>query len=119
MKYKILPIGLAVFVVSLIITLNYFLQQNYEAEMAEQFNKQQLHLAITISANLESNFKHIQDELVLLARQLGEGGGRFTKRDLLDSPLLASLKDSELTRMGSLSIQTPGGKRPAGLTTCS
>lgn len=96
MKNKILPIGLAIFVVSVIITLNYFLEQNYEAEMAGQFNKQQLHLATTISANLESNFKNIQDELVSLARRLGRKGGRFTGRDIMDSPLFVALRESEL-----------------------
>ncbi|MDA8168140.1 MAG: ATP-binding protein [Nitrospiraceae bacterium] len=73
MRHNLLPITLAVFVVSLIITLNIFLQQNYQAEMAEQFNKQQLLLASSISHNLENIFDHIGHDLVNFATLVGNG----------------------------------------------
>ncbi len=74
MKQNVLLIALATFVVSLIITLNIFLQENYKKEMAEQFNKQQLLLADSISGNMENTFEHLGDEITDLSRTLGLRG---------------------------------------------
>jgi len=74
LKHNLLLITIAVFVVSLIITLNIFLQENYKAEIAEQFNKQQLLLTNTVSKNIENTLEHLGDETVSLARLLGERG---------------------------------------------
>ncbi len=71
MRQNVLLIIVAVFVVSLIITLNLFLQQNYLSQMAEQFNKQQLLLANTTSQNIAGCFGRLTDELTQLAGALG------------------------------------------------
>ncbi|MDA8171301.1 MAG: ATP-binding protein [Nitrospiraceae bacterium] len=71
MKQNVLLVIIAVFVVSLIITLNLFLQQNYLSQMAEQFNKQQLLLANTTSQNIGGCFGRLTDELTFLAGILG------------------------------------------------
>jgi PAS domain S-box-containing protein len=72
LKGNVILIVPAIFIVSLIITLNLFLQQNYQAEMAEQFNKQQLLLADTISKNMKGHIEHIEEETRAFAKFLGD-----------------------------------------------
>ncbi len=80
MKGNVFLIALAFFIVSLIVTLNIFLQETYQAKMAEQFNQQQLLLAGTISRNLENTFEHLEDELLSLARLLEQEDLQRTER---------------------------------------
>lgn len=74
MKQNLTLILIAIFVVSLIITLNIFMQENYKSEIAEQFNKQQLLLTNTISKNIKNTFDHLGNELLSLSRILGSRG---------------------------------------------
>ncbi len=74
MKFKI---GLFIFLlllVGIIITLNIFFQQNYQAEMAAQFNQQQLMIAKTIASSLKTTLKHLKEETRALARLLAFRG---------------------------------------------
>jgi hypothetical protein len=71
MKTNIVLLALAVFIISLIITLNIFFQESYQSEMAEQFNRQQLIIAKSIAKSIEDDIKHIESETVSLARLLG------------------------------------------------
>ena len=74
MKTNIFLLILAVFVVSLIITLNLFFQQNYQSEMAEQFNRQQLLIAKSIAKNIEEHIEHIEEETVAFGSLLADRG---------------------------------------------
>jgi|Deesub1362A_J573_1020465.scaffolds.fasta_scaffold00183_12 signal transduction histidine kinase len=82
MKSNILLIAAAIFIISVIITLNLFFQQNYQAEMAQQFNKQQLLLAETISGNIQRSLEHLKAMSVTLARLLGNTS--LERADLAD-----------------------------------
>jgi len=72
MKTNIVLFALAVFIISLIITLNIFFQESYQSEMAEQFNRQQLLIAKSIAKSIEDDIQHIEAETVSLARLLGD-----------------------------------------------
>lgn len=74
MKTNIFLLILAVFIVSLIITLNIFFQQNYQSEMAEQFNRQQLLIAKSVAKNIEGHVEHIEEEAVSFVRLLADRG---------------------------------------------
>ncbi len=74
MKTNILLLGLALFIISLIITLNIFFQQSYQSEMAEQFNSQQLLIAKSVARNIEVELQHIEAEALTLARVVAERG---------------------------------------------
>lgn len=74
MKTNIFLLILAVFIVSLIITLNIFFQQNYQSEMAEQFNRQQLLIAKSVAKNIEGHMDHIAEEMLSFARLLADRG---------------------------------------------
>lgn len=74
MKTNIILLILAVFIVSLFITLNVFFQQNYQSEMAEQFNRQQLLIAKSVAKNIESHMDHIQEETLSFVRLLADRG---------------------------------------------
>ncbi len=72
-----LKVGLLLFLlllVGIIITLNIFFQQNYQAEMADQFNRQQLLIAKTVANSIRREIGHIQEELVALSRLLSVRG---------------------------------------------
>jgi len=70
MKTNIFLLILSVFIVSLIITLNIFFQQNYQSEMADQFNRQQLLIAKSVAMNIENHMGHIEEEIRSFARLL-------------------------------------------------
>jgi PAS domain S-box-containing protein len=74
LKTNIFLLILAVFIVSLIITLNIFFQQNYQSEMAEQFNRQQLLIAKSVAKNIESHMEHIEEETLSFVRLLADRG---------------------------------------------
>jgi signal transduction histidine kinase len=72
MKSNIYFLIVAVFIISVIVTLNLFVQQNYQAEMAEQFNKQQLLLVQTVSSNIQRSISHLKAMSTSLAKLLGD-----------------------------------------------
>ncbi|MBP1746809.1 MAG: hypothetical protein H6Q54_1424 [Deltaproteobacteria bacterium] len=72
MKTNIVLFALAVFIISLIITLNIFFQESYQSEMAEQFNRQQLIIAKSIARSIEGDIRHIEAETLSLARLIAE-----------------------------------------------
>ena len=74
MKTNIFLLILALFIISLIITLNIFFQQNYQSEMAEQFNRQQLLIAKSVAKNIEGHMDHIAEEMLSFARLLADRG---------------------------------------------
>ena len=74
MKQNVLLIVAAVAVISLIIMLNLFLQQNNLSRMAEQFNREQLILANTTAKNISGCFDHLAGEMTMLAGILGGKG---------------------------------------------
>lgn len=80
MKTNIFLFALAVFIISLIITLNIFFQQSYQSEMAEQFNRQQLIIAKSIAKSIEEDIQHIEAWTLSLARLIAEGS--IDKRNL-------------------------------------
>lgn len=72
-----LKVGLLLFLlllVGIIITLNIFFQQNYQAEMADQFNRQQLLIAKTVAGSIKREIEHVEEELVALSRLLSARG---------------------------------------------
>ncbi len=77
MKLRLTSIFFLIFVVvviSIIITLNIFFQENYQAEMASQFNRQQLIIAKTVGKSIENTINHIREEADSLANLLGIRG---------------------------------------------
>lgn len=74
MKLNILLIFFILVIVSFIITLNVFFQQNYQQEMAEQFNRQQLLIAKAVSSSIAGAFEHMEEELTSMARLLSRRG---------------------------------------------
>lgn len=80
MKTNVVLFALAVFIISLIITLNIFFQESYQSEMAEQFNRQQLIIAKSIAKSIEGDIRHIEEETLSLARLIAEK--RLDKKNL-------------------------------------
>jgi len=74
MRFKLFFILFILLIVSIIITLNIFFQENYQAEMANQFNRQQLIIAKTVGQSIENTIEHIQEETEALASLLGLRG---------------------------------------------
>jgi PAS domain S-box-containing protein len=72
MKTNIFLLGLVLFIISLIITLNIFFQQSYQSEMAEQFNSQQLIIAKSVANNIEGEMQHMEAEVLNLAKAVSE-----------------------------------------------
>jgi len=72
--FKVLLIILLLLVVSIIVTLNLFFYQSYEAEMASQINAQQIIIAKTIVLSIDSTMEHLKEEVVSLAGLLSERG---------------------------------------------
>lgn len=89
MKGNIFYIVVALLVVSVIITINLFFQQNYQAEMVEQFNKQQILLAETTAKNIEDTVSHMKDKAEMLSGLLV---GRLRSPDIREIIELA-IKD--------------------------
>ncbi|NOY40090.1 MAG: hypothetical protein GXO95_07670, partial [Nitrospirae bacterium] len=74
MKFRIGLIVFLLVVVSIIVTLNLFFQRNYQAEMAAQFNQQQLIIAKTIASSIQTTLKHLEDETRVLSQLLAYRG---------------------------------------------
>jgi C4-dicarboxylate-specific signal transduction histidine kinase len=97
LKGNILLIAVATFIISLIVTLNLFFNQNYQAEMAQQMSKQQLLLAETISGDIDRNMSHLKDMTVSLSNLLGDvnlEGAQLEK--LIHDAFSEMVSDSEL-----------------------
>lgn len=74
MKFKLTLIVFFLLIVSVIVTLNIFFYQAYEAEMAAQINQQQLIIAKTIASSMEDTLDHLKEETIALAGLLSERG---------------------------------------------
>ncbi len=74
MRFKVMMISLLLLVVSIIVLLNLFFYQSYEAEMASQINAQQIIIAKTIVLSIDSTMEHLKKEVVSLAGLLSERG---------------------------------------------
>jgi C4-dicarboxylate-specific signal transduction histidine kinase len=74
MRLKVLLIVFLLFVISLIVTLNLFFHQSYEAEMASQINKHQLIIANSIAENINDTFEHFKEEVVSFSNLLAYRG---------------------------------------------
>lgn len=74
MRYRIALIAFLLLIVSVIVTLNYYFDRNYQAEMAGQINNQQLIIAKTLSMSIEKTLDHFMEEIVSLARLLSRRG---------------------------------------------
>jgi C4-dicarboxylate-specific signal transduction histidine kinase len=74
MRIKVALILLLLIIISIIVTLNIFFQQNYEAEMAAQFNQQQLIIAKTLSDSIQTNIQHLIDEASAFVKLLSNRG---------------------------------------------
>lgn len=70
MKTNIILIAIALFIISFFIILNIFFENNFQAEMAQQFSRQQGLLARSIAENLNSTIDHIIDETITLSKLL-------------------------------------------------
>ncbi len=70
MRTNVILLGIALFIISFFIILNIFFENNFQAEMAQQFSRQQGLLARSIGENLNSTINHIIDETRSLARIL-------------------------------------------------
>ena len=111
MKQNVLLIVVAVAVISLIIMLNLFLQQNYISKMAEQFNREQLILANTTAKNISAYVDHLADEMLVLSRILsGKGAGPGGTQD----EIRAFYKRMGKAAVVGLTVyeSSPGGKPP-------
>lgn len=71
MKTNLLLLGAALIIISFFVVLNIFFENNYQAEMAEQFSRQQRLLARMLGDNIGSTINHLIDETVSLATLLG------------------------------------------------
>ena len=71
---RILLIGFVLLIISVVITLNIFFQQNYQRETAEQLNRQQALIAKAVSTNISGYLEHLKDEMQALSRTLGRRG---------------------------------------------
>ncbi|HDO22420.1 MAG TPA: PAS domain S-box protein, partial [Nitrospirae bacterium] len=74
MRFNIFLIVLVFVIISFIITLNVFFQQNYQQEMANQFNRQQLLIAKTVSVSISGFYKRMEEELNALSDLLQKRG---------------------------------------------
>ncbi len=73
MKTNIFLLAFAVFIISLIITLNIFFQRSYQSEMAEQFNRQQLIIAKSIAKSIADDIHNIESWTLSLASLMADG----------------------------------------------
>ena len=113
MRSNILLIGAAIAVISFIITLNLFFQQNYQTEMAGQFGKQQLLLAENISKNIGESIGHMKGMMAVLAG-LSSGtdfkaASAMVVREGLDTDLNV-LDGKGGLRDGETLVETEGGR---------
>ncbi len=67
---SMLIFGIFIFVISALITLNVFFQQSLQNEIAEQFNKQQLLIAKTITSDIQLLVGHLSRECMSISRLL-------------------------------------------------
>jgi len=93
LKTNIFLLILSVFIVSLIITLNMFFQQNYQSEMAEQFNRQQLLIAKSVAKNIEGHIEHIEEEALSFVRLLADRGLDLRNMDEFINDAFAEVRE--------------------------
>ncbi len=74
MRFNILFIVFLLVFTSVIVTLNVFFLQNYEAEMAMQFSQQQLIIANTVADSLKNHLERLKRESMALATLLARRG---------------------------------------------
>lgn len=74
MKFKLILLIFLLIVASFIVTLNIFVQQNYQSEMAAQFNQQQLIIAKTIERSITNTIVHLEEKLQASLRLLAYMG---------------------------------------------
>jgi signal transduction histidine kinase len=74
MKLKAALIIFLLFIISIIITLNFYFHQSYESEMAAQINEQQLIIAKTVAASIHDSLEHFEEETVSFAGLLAIRG---------------------------------------------
>ncbi len=67
MKTNLLLLCVALIIISFFVVLNIFFENNYQAEMAEQFSRQQGLLARMLGDNIGSTINHLIDETESLA----------------------------------------------------
>ena len=112
MRFKAFFIVFLLLVFSIIITLNIFFQQNYEAEMAQQFAQQQLLVAKTVASSIHDSLEHIKEETLSLARLLSRRGLQREGLEGFLQDALAELKDE----IGLTLIITDPAGRPIFFT---
>lgn len=72
MKSYIVIIGSLIIIISALITLNIFFQQSLQMEMAEQFNRQQQLLSMSVASHIEAYLYSIKHDVIHLANMLSE-----------------------------------------------
>ena len=105
MKTNIFLLILAVFIVSLIITLNIFFQQNYQSEMAEQFNRQQLLIAKSVAKSIEGYVEHIEEETIAFSSLLADRGFEGRNMEEFVNTAFAELKEEIVINLKILDNQ--------------
>ena len=81
MKGHFLIIGILLFIVSILISLNIFFQQSLQMEIAQEFSKQQQLIAQLIASNI-ADFTRLRKERVLYSAQLLSGIDAGSKADM-------------------------------------
>ncbi|MEE9523480.1 MAG: ATP-binding protein [Thermodesulfovibrionales bacterium] len=106
MKFNISLIVLVFIMISFVITLNVFFQQNYQQEMAQQLNQQQLVMAKTVSNSIKGFFEHMEEELEAVAHLLERRG--LSKAGLKDFMLYAFAEEAEYEGLTAKIIDVKG-----------
>lgn len=70
MKSYIVIIGSLIIIISALITLNIFFQQSLQMEMAEQFNRQQQTLSMSVSSHIDAYLHSIKHDVIHLSNML-------------------------------------------------
>jgi len=97
MKAHFFIIGILVLIVSIIISLNIFFQQSLQVEMAEEFNKQQLLIADSITNN-------VSNQLLLLREQASAAAERLGREPVLSPQRAELITDRIAKASGNLGI---------------
>jgi len=107
LKGNILLIAAATFIISLIVTLNLFFNQNYQSEMAQQMSTQQLLLAETISSDIKRNMGHLRDMTISLSNLLSDVSlEKPAVEHLINDAFTDMVADSDI----SLKVYGPRGR---------
>lgn len=122
MRGNLLLIVLSLAVITVIVTLNLFFLQSYEAEMARQFGDQQLLLAHNISRHMQGSISRLKRGASALAALIEEGShGPESLGTIAESVLPAlwdeggvSLRVFDATNTRVYGTATAGGQRIGG-----